>query len=79
MIADGLKARLASAPFKPFTLTLGSGQSFTVPHPEFASLSPGGRHLILWVGDDRYVDIDVLLIESIDSTSSNGRGVRRAG
>lgn len=73
MITDAIKSRLGAAPFKPFVVKLGSEKTFMVPHPEFVSLSPGGRHMILWIGDDRYVDIDVLLIESIEQASSNGR------
>lgn len=66
MLPDAIKSRLHASPFKPFELRLASGSSYRVSHPELASLSPGGRHLILWVDDNRYVDIDVLLIEIIE-------------
>jgi hypothetical protein len=73
MIPDAIKSRLAQAPFKPFRLRLTSGDSYTIRHPELVSLSPGGRHLILWIDDNRYVDIDVLLIETIGQPPRNGK------
>jgi hypothetical protein len=74
MIKDAIKSRLEASPFRPFVLKMGSGHQFPVRHRDFVSISPGGRHLILWVDDDRYVDIDVLLIESIEQ---GGNGHRR--
>jgi hypothetical protein len=75
MIPDAIKSRLNNAPFKPFELRLTSGVKYVVPHPEMVSLSPGGRQMILWIIDNAYVDIDVLLVESI--TQADGRGPRR--
>lgn len=75
MIPEAIRSRLKNAPFKPFELRLTSGEKHVVRHPEFVSLSPGGRHLILWVGENAYVDIDVLLIERI--SQANGNGHRR--
>ncbi len=76
MISDAIKSRLGASPFKPFAMRLTSGATYDVRHPELVSLSPGGRHLILWIDDNRYVDIDVLLVESIEQAS--GRGRRRS-
>ena len=78
MTKDAIKSRLEAAPFKLFALKMGSGQKFLVRHRDFVSMSPGGRHLILWVDDDRYVDIDVLLIESLVQTPGNGHRRRSA-
>lgn len=72
MISDAIKSRLSVAPFKPFVVKLGSGQSYTVRDPELVSFSPGGRHMILWIGDERYVDIDVLLVETLEAAPENG-------
>ncbi len=78
MIADAIKERLAAAPFRPFVLSMGSGESFTVKHSELVSVSPGGRRMLLWVGDDAVVDIDVLLVESLREVSENGHRKRRS-
>ncbi len=78
MIPDAIKDRLSAAPFRPFVLKMGSGEKFVVRHPEFVSLSPGGRRLILWVGREQAVDVDVLLIESIQEAPGNGNRRRRS-
>ncbi|HRQ73678.1 MAG TPA: hypothetical protein PLU35_11680 [Phycisphaerales bacterium] len=78
MITEAIKARLNTSPFRPFDLKMGSGEVFSVRHPEMVSVSPGGRRLILWVGDEASVDLDVLLIESLRDASSNGRHRRRS-
>ncbi len=78
VIPDAIKSRLSSSSFKPFSLKMGSGEIFTINHPELVSISPGGRRLILWVGDEQSVDIDVLLIESVRDAEGNGRSRRRS-
>lgn len=78
MIPDAIKDRLSAAPFRPFALKMGSGEKFVVRHPELVSLSPGGRRLILWVGREQAVDVDVLLIESIQEAPGIGNRRRRS-
>jgi len=78
MIPSAIKSRLNAAPFRPFTLRLGSGESHAVRDPELVSLSPGGRHLILWIDDNEYMDIDVLLVEAIGNSHGNGDSRRKS-
>jgi hypothetical protein len=78
MFHEAIKARLTAAPFKPCELRMGSGERFVVSHPELVSLSPGGRRLILWVGDEASVDIDVLLVESLRESGNNGHRRRKS-
>lgn len=78
MIPDAIKERLATRPFKPFVMKLGSGETFEVRHPEMVSMSPGGRRLILWVAEEKAVDIDGLLIESVREGGGNGHHKRRS-
>ena len=73
MLPDAIRFRLTASPFKPFVLKLASGTQYEVGHPELVSISPGGRHLILWVDENRYVDIDVLLVESVEQSSRRRR------
>ncbi len=47
MHPDELKQLLHAAPFRPFTIFMPSEKSFTVPHQDFAWLSPNGRTLIV--------------------------------
>lgn len=78
MIPEAIRQRLMSKPFRPFVLRLGSGETFHVRHPELVSMSPGGRRLILWVAEERAVDIDLLLVESIREQSGPGKERRRS-
>lgn len=78
MIPEVIRQRLTSKPFRPFVLKLGSGETVVVRHPELVSLSPGGRRLILWVADERAVDIDLLLVESVREQGGPGRERRRS-
>jgi hypothetical protein len=78
MIPEAIKDRLATKPFRPFVLKLGSGEKFVIRHAELVSLSPGGRRMILWAGDERAIDIDVLLIESVQEAQENGHRKRKS-
>lgn len=78
MIPEAIKSRLTTSPFKPFVLKMGSGDEYVIRHPEFVSMSPGGRRLILWISDEESVDLDVLLVESLKDAKQNGNGRRRS-
>lgn len=78
MVPEAIKSRLAASPIKPFVLNMGSGETCTIQHPELVSISPGGRRLVLWIGEEQSVDIDVLLIESIKDAGGEGRARRRS-
>jgi hypothetical protein len=74
MIADDIRTLLNAQPFQPFTLYMASEKAYTVPHPEFASLSPRGRTLILWRQKGGYDQLDVQLIARVEVQSSPGKG-----
>ena len=66
MIAEDLKQLLRAQPFQPFTLYLASEKAFGVRHPEFASLSPQGRTLIIWRQRGGFDLLDVALIARVE-------------
>lgn len=78
MIPDAIKSRPTASPFKPFVLKMGSRDTYTVNHPELVSVSPGGRRMILWTGEEQSVDLDVLLVEPLGDAKNNGHGRRRS-
>jgi hypothetical protein len=53
-------------PFRPFTLHMGDGRAFPVPHPEFLSRSPTGRTVIVYGNDDSFSVLDLLLLTEIE-------------
>ncbi len=53
-------------PFRPFSLHMGDGRTFPVPHPEFLSRSPTGRTVIVYGDDDQFSILDLLLMTGIE-------------
>ena len=66
MSPEQLRQSLRAAPFQPFRINLADGRSFDVPHPEFASLSPTGRTVLVFsAGSELAEAIDVPLVVSL--------------
>jgi hypothetical protein len=59
---EELRHLLRGAAFRPFTV-YSEGKPYSIPHPEFATLTPRGRTLIVMHKDDDALDLlDVSLI-----------------
>ena len=67
-----------ASPFRPFTIHLADGRSFSVPHPDFISQSPAGRTVIVFGKDeDEFSILDLLLVTELEMhKSSNGKRQR---
>jgi hypothetical protein len=52
--------------FRPFTIHMGDGRSFHVPHPEFLSRSPSGRTVIVYGEQERFSVLDLLLLTELE-------------
>ena len=67
MQTEALRALLYATPFKPFVVVTVSENTFPVPHPDFAFLTPNGQMLIIARADSGAVDLlDVPLIARIE-------------
>ncbi len=69
MHAESFKDLLHAQPFQPFTVHTVSGVTYLVDHPDFVSLSRGGRtvYLSLPGGEGERVRIlDTALIERLE-------------
>ena len=69
MHADTIKEVLHAQPFLPFTIHTVSGESYLVDHPDFVSLSRGGRTVIVSLpgGEgERIRMVDTALIERLE-------------
>jgi hypothetical protein len=62
MAPDRIRNLLRAVPFQPFTVELGSGKRVPVKHPDYASLSPAGRTLVVQNDEENMEIIDVFLI-----------------
>ncbi len=65
MTVQQLRAAWRAVPFRPFTLHMADGRSFTVPHPDFLSMSPTGRTVIVYQEDDEFSILDLLVMTEI--------------
>lgn len=69
MTAEAIRTELSA--HRPFRLRTEDGKVFSVPHTDFATLSPSGRTLIVFSGDGSYEVLDVLLISAIETSGPN--------
>jgi hypothetical protein len=60
-------------PFKPFTVHLADGTEHRVTHPELMWHTPQGRTIVISLGGEKLVIIDLLLVTKI----THGNGARR--
>ena len=65
MSSDTLREELNRASFRPVTLFLPSGRTFTIRNPELYMFTETGRTLIVTEGD-KVIYIDVTTVESIE-------------
>jgi len=52
MTIQQLRAEQRATPFRPFTVHMADGHAFRVPHPDFLSMSPTGRTVIIYQEDE---------------------------
>lgn len=77
MTVDQIRSLQDATPFQAFHIHMANGKSVKVPHPDFMSLSPTGRILIVYHANDSFEVIDTLLVTSIETLPKNGSGTRR--
>ena len=66
MTAEQLRAMRNSQPFRPFTIHLADGRSFSVPHRDFVSQSPGGRTIIVYGTEESFSVLDLFLVTELE-------------
>ena len=69
MAPDRLRATLTAMPFRPFAVEIAGGKRVPIDHPDYASLSPSGRTLIVYgyPEDDSMEIVDVFLISNLSA------------
>lgn len=67
MNPNELRQLLRASPFRPIKVCTGGNKKYSIPHPEFAALSPEGDTLIVFLPERGGHDVvDVPQIERID-------------
>ena len=72
MTTEQLRTALQAAPFRPFTIRMADGRSFSVPHPDFLSVSPAGRTVVIYHPDDSASIVDLLLMTELELAPPSG-------
>jgi hypothetical protein len=67
MSPSELRHLLQASPFRPIRICGGGNKTYSIPHPEFAALSPYGDTLIIFLPRSGGHDVvDVAQIERIE-------------
>jgi uncharacterized protein YndB with AHSA1/START domain len=67
MFAEQIRKWWHATPFTPFNLVLPAGERIHVPHPDFLTVSPGGRIAQIWKDGEDYTQVDVFLVTAVES------------
>jgi hypothetical protein len=70
MTIQQLRTAHRASPFRPFTVRMADGRAFSVPHPDFLSMSPTGRTVIIYQEDEEFSILDLLLMTEIEMTQN---------
>jgi hypothetical protein len=68
---------LGAEPFRPFRISMASGQNFDIRHPEMISVSRSTALIYTYMSDDpqqsrqRELEVSLLLMESVEPLEVN--------
>lgn len=65
MTIEQFKTILHQQPFRPFTIRMADGRMFPVTHPDFVAQSHTGRTVIVYLPDDSFSVLDLLLMTEL--------------
>lgn len=71
MIIQQLRGAQRATPFRPFSVHMTDGRVFHVPHPDFLSMSPTGRTVVVYQEDDSFSILDLLLMTEIEPSPAS--------
>lgn len=66
MHIETVRDALNAGPFVPFTIYMADGQSYFIDHPDFLTLSRGGRTLIVNTAGERWALLETGLISRLE-------------
>ena len=73
MVVDSIREFNRSVPFTPYEIHTASGERYTVPHPDFISISPKGSFVVVIDAKERPHHLSSLLIERASLLNSQQR------
>ena len=63
MVISSIREFNRTVPFTPYEIRTASGERYTVPHPDFISISPKGSFVVVIDGNERPHRLSSVLIE----------------
>jgi hypothetical protein len=73
MVIDSIREFNRNVPFTPYEIQTVSGDRYTVPHPDFISISPKGSFVVVIDAKEHPHHLSSLLIERASLLNSHGR------
>ena len=73
MVIDSIRELNRRVPFTPYEIHTASGERYTVPHPDFISISPKGSFVVVIDAKERPHHLSSLLIERASLLNSQQR------
>lgn len=73
MVISSIREFNRAVPFTPYEIRTASGERYTVPHPDFISISPKGSFVVVIDGKERPHHLSSLLIERASLLNSHRR------
>ena len=66
MTIEQLRRTHQATPFQSFRIRMADGRTFSIPHPDFLSMSPSGRTAVIYQPDDSASIVDLLLMTELE-------------
>ena len=77
MVIQSIREFNRAVPFVPYEIRMVSGEHYSVPHPDFISISPRGSFVVVIDAKDRPHHLSAQLIER--ASPLNGHRRRQSG
>lgn len=77
MVIESIRQFNRAMPFVPYEIRMVNGELYSVPHPDFISISPRGSLVVIIDAKDRPHHLSGLLIER--ASPLNGHHRRKSG
>ncbi|HZV33267.1 MAG TPA: hypothetical protein VFB72_01720 [Verrucomicrobiae bacterium] len=79
MVVESIREFNRAVPFRPYEIRMASGETYTVQHPDFASVSPRGSMVIVYGENDHPYHLSSILIESASPLNGHRRRKGKKG
>jgi len=79
MVIKSIREFNRTVPFVPYEIHMASGERYSVPHPDFISISPAGSYVVIIDAHERPHHLNALVIERASLVGRRRRHKARKG